>query len=47
MPLARLAHETVRITVFALIGFALLNWVATKANIPGLKAALGRGGVAA
>ncbi len=44
MPIARLAHETVKITIFALIGFALLRWIATKANIPGLKAALGAAG---
>lgn len=47
MPIARLAHETIRITVFALIGFALLNWFAQRANIPALKAVLGRGGVVA
>lgn len=45
VPLAKLAHDVLRVTVLALIGFALLNWAADKANIPGLKAALGRGGV--
>lgn len=44
MPIARLAHETVRVTVFALIGFALLRWVAAKWNVPGLKSALGAAG---
>lgn len=45
MPLARWANETVRITVFALVGFALLNWAAKRWNVPGLNAALGQGGV--
>lgn len=45
VPLAKLAHDVIRVTLLALVGFALLNYVADKANIPGLKAALGRGGV--
>lgn len=44
MPLARLAHETVRVTLFALIGFALLRYVASKFQVPGLQAALGAAG---
>lgn len=45
MPIARWANETVRITAFALVGFALLNWAAKRFEIPGLNAALGQGGV--
>lgn len=44
MPIARLAHETIRVTVFALIGFALLRYAAARFNVPGLKAALGAAG---
>ena len=44
MPLARLIHETFRVTLFALVGFAILRIVAERANIPGLRAALGAAG---
>jgi hypothetical protein len=44
MPIARLAHETVHITLFALIGFALLRWAAKRWQITGLQAALGAAG---
>lgn len=44
MPLARWAHETIRVTVFALIGFALLRYVSAKFNVPGLQDALGAAG---
>lgn len=44
MPIAKLAHETIRVTIFALIGFALLRYVAMRFNVPGLKAALGAAG---
>jgi len=44
MPIAKLAHETIRVTIFALIGFAILRYVATRFNVPGLKAALGAAG---
>lgn len=46
MPLARLGHDVIRVTVLALIGFALLRFVAARFRIPGLAAALGAGGVA-
>lgn len=46
MPLARLGHEVFRVTLLALIGFAILRWIAVRARIPGLAAALGAGGVA-
>lgn len=46
MPLARLGHDVFRVTILALIGFALLRFVAGKWKIPGLAAALGAGGVA-
>jgi hypothetical protein len=45
VPLSRLAQETVRVTVLALVGFALLRLLAERFNIPGLRAALGAGGV--
>lgn len=41
MPIARFVHETVRVTIFALIGFALLRYLAAKTNVPALKSALG------
>lgn len=44
MPLAKLAHDVFRVTILALIGFALLRWVAGRANIPGLRSALGAAG---
>ncbi len=46
MPIARLGHEVLRVTLLALVGFALLRIVAERWNIPGLRAALGSGGVA-
>jgi hypothetical protein len=46
MPLARLGHEVFRVTLLALIGFAILRFVAARYRIPGLAAALGSGGVA-
>ena len=46
MPLARLSHDVFKVTVLALIGFALLRFVAAKWKVPGLAAALGAGGVA-
>lgn len=46
MPLARLAQETVRVTLLALVGFAILRWIAGRFQIPGLQDALGHGGVA-
>jgi hypothetical protein len=45
MQLARLGHDVFRVTLLALIGFALLRFGATKWNIPGLAAALGSAGV--
>lgn len=47
MPLAKLFHDVFRVTILALIGFALLRWIAARANIPGLRAALGASGTAA
>ncbi len=44
MPIAKLVHETLRVTIFALIGFALLRYVAFRWNVPGLKSALGAAG---
>lgn len=44
MPLAALAQETLRVTLLALVGFALARWAAERWNIPGLKAALGASG---
>lgn len=46
MPLAALATEIFRTTLLALVGFAILRYAATKWNIPGLRDALGHGGVA-
>lgn len=46
MPLARLGHDVFRVTILALIGFALLRFAAERFRIPGLAAALGAGGVA-
>lgn len=46
MPIARLGEEVLRVTLLALIGFAILRWLADRFNIPGLRAALGSGGVA-
>jgi hypothetical protein len=46
VPIARLGHEVLRVTLLALIGFALLRFVAVRFRIPGLAAALGAGGVA-
>lgn len=47
MPIARLAQETLRVTLLALIGFALLRFAAERFNIPGLRSALGAAGTAA
>jgi len=47
MPIARLATETARVTVLALVGFAILRWLAEKWSIPGLRAALGAAGTSA
>jgi uncharacterized protein (UPF0261 family) len=46
MPVARLGHEVLKTTALALIGFALLRFLAEKFNVPGLKAALGAAGTA-
>lgn len=46
MPIARLGHEVLRVTLLALIGFALLRFIAVRFRIPGLASALGAGGVA-
>lgn len=46
MPLARLGHEVFRVTLLALVGFAVLRWAAERFNIPGLRAALAAGGTA-
>lgn len=46
VPLARLGHDVFKVTLLALIGFAVLRFVAAKWRIPGLAAALGAGGVA-
>ncbi|HEY2936752.1 MAG TPA: hypothetical protein VGJ25_09130 [Gaiellaceae bacterium] len=46
MPLARLGHDIFRVTLLALVGFALLRWAAARFRVPGLAAALGAGGVA-
>lgn len=46
MPLARLGHDVFRVTLLALVGFALLRWAAARFRVPGLAAALGAGGVA-
>lgn len=46
MPLARLGHEVFKVTLLALIGFAILRFAAARFRIPGLAAALGAGGVA-
>lgn len=46
VPIARLAQEVARTTVLALVGFALLRLLAVRFNIPGLRDALGAGGVA-
>ena len=46
MPIARLGHEVLRTTLLALIGFALLRYLAVRFNIPGLNAALGASGTA-
>jgi hypothetical protein len=46
MPVAKLAQETLRITLLALVGFALLRWIAERFSIPGLRAALGAAGTA-
>ena len=47
MPLAKLAQETIRIGLLALIFFALARWAAERWDIPGLKAALGASGTLA
>jgi hypothetical protein len=47
MPIARLGHEVFRVTLLALVGFALLRWVAERFGIPGLRSALGAAGTAA
>jgi hypothetical protein len=46
VPLARLGHDIFRVTLLALVGFALLRWAAARFRVPGLAAALGAGGVA-
>lgn len=46
MPLARLGQETLRVTLLALVGFAILRWLSVRFNVPGLRDALGAGGVA-
>lgn len=46
MPITRLGAEVLRITLLALVGFALLRFAAARFRIPGLAAALGAGGVA-
>jgi hypothetical protein len=46
MPLAKLASDVFRVTLLALVGFAILRWAATRWNVPGLKAALGAAGTA-
>ena len=46
MPIARLGHEVLRVTLLALIGFALLRYVAERWNVPGLRSALGAAGTA-
>lgn len=47
MPIAKLAQETLRVTLLALVGFAVLRYLAEKFNVPGLRAALGAAGTAA
>ncbi len=47
MPIARLAQETLKVTLLALVGFALLRYVSERFNVPGLRAALGASGTAA
>jgi hypothetical protein len=46
VPIARLGHEVIRVTLLALIGFAILRFAAVRFRVPGLAAALGAGGVA-
>jgi hypothetical protein len=46
MPISRLAQETVRVGLLALIFFAIARWLAERFNIPGLRAALGASGTA-
>lgn len=46
MPISRLAQETLKVGLLALIFFAIARAVAERFNIPGLRAALGQGGVA-
>lgn len=47
MPIAKLAQETLRVTLLALVGFAVLRWLSERFNVPGLRAALGAAGTAA
>lgn len=44
MPIARLTHEILRVTLLALVGFAILRWIAGRWDIPGLRSALGAAG---
>lgn len=46
VPIARLGNEVLRVTLLALIGFAILRFLAVRFRVPGLAAALGAGGVA-
>jgi hypothetical protein len=46
VPIARLGHEVFRVTLLALVGFAVLRWLAERFSIPGLRAALGASGTA-
>jgi hypothetical protein len=46
MPISRLAQETLRVGLLALIFFAIARWVAERFNVPGLRAALGASGTA-
>lgn len=46
VPIARLGHNVLSVTIYALIGFALLRWLADRFSIPGLRAALGAAGTA-
>lgn len=46
MPIARLGHEVLRVTLLALVGFAILRFVAERWNVPGLRSALGASGTA-
>ena len=47
MPIAKLAQETLRVGLLALVFFAVMRWLAERFNVPGLRAALGAAGTAA